>query len=110
MYLILTLLDATNINEIRLSANRLTHLHSGVFKGLNNLEFLLLDQNDIRAASSDWFSLNTNLLSLKLSSNKLDKAIKPGSDQFSKLRKLEVENNFIETLNKENFLGLNRLE
>lgn len=104
------LADLTALKTLDLSNNAITAVSKGLFDSLNRLEYLNLANNPIMSLASGTFRGLHNLIEVNLSGNQLKK-LTYGVFHFSqKVRRLVLDNTYIEMLSNTELLGLPLLE
>ncbi|CAK1555176.1 unnamed protein product [Leptosia nina] len=100
--------ELRNLHSLTLSHNKLFHIHTHLFTDLHVLHELFLDNNKIRRIDENAFDNMTTIEDLGLNDNMLSSI--PGSiRKLRSLRSLDIGNNNITHLNRENFHGLTEL-
>ncbi len=91
-----------NLIELFLNENHFHQLPSQIFDELINLKILDLSQNKLRSLEKDIFNQLTKLEELDLSNNSLSKLDETIFDNLSNLLQLNIQNNHIETFTLNN--------
>lgn len=100
--------ELRNLHSLTLSNNRLIHVHTYIFTDLHVLHELFLDSNKIKHIDEYAFENMTTLEDLALSDNSL-LTIPTSIRKLRSLKSLDIGNNNITHLNRENFHGLPEL-
>nr|AIO08266.1 variable lymphocyte receptor C [Petromyzon marinus] len=82
-----------NLNELRLSSNKLKSLPSGVFDRLTKLKELYLSTNQLQSIPKGVFDRLTNLQELRLNNNQLQSVPDGAFDSLAQLSNLQLYNN-----------------
>ena len=82
----------TKLQYIDLSDNKISSLGSGAFKGLNDLDTLLLDYNNLTKILSGTFN-NSNLMILKINDNQISKLDESSFYGYSSVTNVNLCNN-----------------
>lgn len=94
---------------IEIRNSKINRIDSSAFKGLNNLEVLVLDNNEIEEIEENAFKDLSNLLVLMLNKNKL-KRVDPNTwSGLTRLLRLQLNQNYIEEIKGNSFSGLSSL-
>ncbi|CAH2210301.1 toll-like receptor 6 [Pararge aegeria] len=97
-----------NLHSLTLSNNKLVHVHTNIFTDLHVLHDLFLDNNKIKHIDEYAFENMTAIEDLGLNDNLLP-TIPTSIRKLRSLRSLDIGNNNITHLNRENFHGLTDL-
>ena len=89
--------SSSSLRVLDLRNNNLTHFPLGTLNGLENLEFLSLDDNKI-SLIPEWMSNVTSLIHLSLANNKIASISEGGLTKLENLRFLDLHNNELRTL------------
>ncbi|XP_073955601.1 toll-like receptor Tollo [Choristoneura fumiferana] len=100
--------ELRNLHSLTLSNNKITHIHSHLFTDLHVLHELFIDNNLIRHIEENAFENITTIEDLGLNDNLLS-SIPISIRKLRSLRSLDIGNNNITHLNRENFRGLSEL-
>ncbi|XP_041980017.1 toll-like receptor 6 [Aricia agestis] len=100
--------DLRNLHSLTLSSNKLFHIKSNLFSDLHVLHELFLDNNKIKHIDDSSFDNITTIEDLVLNDNSLS-SIPLSIRKLRSLRSLDIGNNNITHLNRENFHGLTEL-
>ncbi|XP_063535089.1 toll-like receptor 6 [Cydia strobilella] len=100
--------ELRNLHSLTLSNNKLTHIHSHLFTDLHVLHELFIDNNLIKHIDENAFDNMTAIEDLGLNDNLLS-SIPVSIRKLRSLRSLDIGNNNITHLNRENFRGLSEL-
>lgn len=100
--------ELRNLHSLSLSGNNLAHIHPHLFTDLHVLHELFIDNNKIKHIDDNAFDNMTAIEDLGLNDNFLSSI--PGAiRKLRSLRSLDIGNNNITHLNRENFRGLSEL-
>lgn len=100
--------ELRNLHSLSLSGNSLVHIHPHLFTDLHVLHELFIDNNKIKHIDDNAFDNMTAIEDLGLNDNFLSSI--PGAiRKLRSLRSLDIGNNNITHLNRENFRGLSEL-
>ncbi|XP_050348809.1 toll-like receptor 6 [Nymphalis io] len=100
--------ELRNLHSLTLSNNKLIHIHTHIFNDLHVLHELFLDNNKIKHIDENAFDNMTTIGDLGLNDNFLS-SIPPSIRKLRSLRSLDIGNNNITHLSRENFHGLSEL-
>ncbi|XP_023954335.2 toll-like receptor 6 [Bicyclus anynana] len=100
--------ELRNLHSLTLSNNKLIHVHTNIFTDLHVLHELFLDNNKIKHIDEYAFENMTTIEDLGLNDNLLP-TIPASIRKLRSLRSLDIGNNNITHLNRENFRGLTEL-
>lgn len=100
--------ELRNLHSLTLSGNNLVHIHSHLFTDLHVLHELFIDNNKIKHIDENAFDNMTAIEDLGLNDNFLS-SVSGAIRKLRSLRSLDIGNNNITHLNRENFLGLSEL-
>ncbi|XP_038214173.1 toll-like receptor 6 [Zerene cesonia] len=100
--------ELRNLHSLTLSHNKLFHIHTHLFTDLHVLHELFLDNNKIKHIDENAFDNITTIEDLSLNDNVLS-SIPVSIRKLRSLRSLDIGNNNITHLSRENFHGLNEL-
>lgn len=100
--------ELRNLHSLSLSGNNLVHIHPNLFTDLHVLYELFIDNNKIKHIDDNAFDNMTAIEDLGLNDNFLS-AIPGAIRKLRSLRSLDIGNNNITHLNRENFRGLSEL-
>ncbi|CAH0719923.1 unnamed protein product, partial [Brenthis ino] len=100
--------ELRNLHSLTLSNNKLLHIHTHIFTDLHVIHELFLDNNKIRHIDENAFDNMTTIEDLGLNDNFLP-SIPSSIRKLRSLRSLDIGNNNITHLNRENFRGLTEL-
>ncbi|CAK1585527.1 unnamed protein product [Parnassius mnemosyne] len=100
--------ELRNLHSLTLSHNKLSHIHTHLFTDLHVLHELFIDNNKIVHIDENAFDNMTTIEDLGLNDN-LMSSIPPSIHKLRSLRSLDIGNNNISYLNKDNFRGLSEL-
>jgi len=89
-------IDMPNLLKLDLSHNKIGGIESGIFKNINNLEFLSLANNQIDTLAEDAFLDMLNLKTLDLSGNKLVQVMPTMVPVFTSDLVIHLQNNALE--------------
>ncbi|KOB72728.1 putative toll [Operophtera brumata] len=100
--------ELRNLHSLSLSGNNLAHIHPNLYTDLHVLHELFIDKNKIKHIDDNAFDNMTAIEDLGLNDNFLSSI--PGAiRKLRSLRSLDIGNNNITHLNRENFRGLSEL-
>lgn len=100
--------ELRNLHSLTLSYNKLVNIHSHLFSDLHVLHELFVDNNKIKHLDDIAFDNMTTIEDLSLNDNVLSSI--PGSiRKLRSLKSLDIGNNNITHLSRENFRGLSEL-
>ncbi|XP_063794751.1 leucine-rich repeat-containing protein 53 [Pseudophryne corroboree] len=127
----------SNLTLLRLSSNKIQEIQAGAFLKLTQLRSLVLDNNQLSAASvsretflplrnletlqlnnnyfasisGTWFESTKRLIKLEINQNQITKLTHHslGPNAFRSLEHLDLSSNFISSIQEETFLGLEHL-
>ncbi|XP_026748827.2 toll-like receptor 6 [Galleria mellonella] len=100
--------ELRNLHSLTLSHNILVHIHSGLFTDLHVLHELFIDNNKIKHINDNAFDNMTTIRDLGLNDNFLS-FIPASVRKLRSLKSLDIGNNNITHLDRENFRGLSEL-
>ncbi|PZC84089.1 hypothetical protein B5X24_HaOG205811 [Helicoverpa armigera] len=100
--------ELRNLHSLTLSNNKLVHIHTHLFTDLHVLHELFLDNNKIKHIEENAFDNMTAIEDLGLGDNFLS-AMPSSIRKLRSLKSLDIGNNNITHLNRENFRGLSEL-
>ncbi|XP_032516631.2 toll-like receptor 6 [Danaus plexippus] len=100
--------ELRNLHSLTLSNNKITHIHTHIFSELHVLHELFLDNNQIKHIDENAFDNMTTIEDLSLNDNALS-SIPLSIRKLRSLRSLDIGNNNITHLSRENFRGLSEL-
>ncbi|XP_072932806.1 toll-like receptor Tollo [Epargyreus clarus] len=100
--------ELRNLHSLTLSNNKLLHIHTHLFNDLHVLHELFIDNNKIKHIDDTAFDNMTTIEDLSLNDNFLS-SIPSSIRKLRSLRSLDIGNNNITHLNRENFRGLTEL-
>lgn len=100
--------ELRNLHSLTLSNNKLIHIHAHLFTDLHVLHELFIDNNKIKQIEDNAFDNMTAIEDLGLNDNFLS-AIPSAIHKLRSLRSLDIGNNNITHLNRDNFRGLSEL-
>ncbi|XP_034829000.1 toll-like receptor 6 [Maniola hyperantus] len=100
--------ELRNLHSLTLSNNKLMHVHTNIFTDLHVLHELFLDNNKIKHIDEYAFENMTTIEDLGLNDNLLP-SIPTSIRKLRSLRSLDIGNNNITHLSRENFRGLTEL-
>ncbi|XP_047531220.1 toll-like receptor 6 [Vanessa atalanta] len=100
--------ELRNLHSLTLSNNKLLHIHTHIFTDLHVLHELFLDNNKIKHIDENAFDNMTTIGDLGLNDNFLS-SIPSSIRKLRSLRSLDIGNNNITHLSRENFHGLSEL-
>ncbi|KAL0830676.1 hypothetical protein ABMA28_002813 [Loxostege sticticalis] len=100
--------ELRNLHSLTLSNNNLVHIHTHLFTDLHVLHELFIDNNKIKHIDDNAFDNMTTIEDLSLNDNFLA-SIPNSIRKLRSLKSLDIGNNNITHLNRENFRGLSEL-
>lgn len=100
--------ELRNLHSLTLSYNKLVHIYAYLFTDLHVLHELFIDNNKIKHIEENAFDNMTAIEDLVLNDNILS-AMPFAIRKLRSLRSLDIGNNNITHLNKENFRGLSEV-
>lgn len=100
--------ELRNLHSLTLSNNKLVHIHPHLFTDLHVLHELFVDNNKIKHIDDSAFDNMTTIEDLGLSDNFLS-SIPSSIRKLRSLKSLDIGNNNITHLNRENFRDLSEL-
>ncbi|XP_045449889.1 toll-like receptor 6 [Melitaea cinxia] len=100
--------ELRNLHSLTLSNNKIVHIHIHIFTDLHVLHELFLDNNKIKHIDENAFDNMTTIEDLGLNDNFLS-SIPLSIRKLRSLKSLDIGNNNITHLNRENFHGLSEL-
>ncbi|XP_053604802.1 toll-like receptor 6 [Plodia interpunctella] len=100
--------ELRNLHSLTLSYNYLVHLQSELYTDLHVLHELFIDNNKIKHIDDNAFDNMTTVEDLGLNDNFLS-SIPTSIHKLRSLKSLDIGNNNISHLNRENFRGLSEL-
>ncbi|XP_068617346.1 toll-like receptor 6 [Battus philenor] len=100
--------ELRNLHSLTLSHNKLFHIHTHLFTDLHVLHELFIDNNKIKHIDENAFDNMTTIEDLGLNDN-LMSSIPSSVRKLRSLRSLDIGNNNISHLSRDNFRGLSEL-
>ncbi|KAG6447453.1 toll-like receptor 6 [Manduca sexta] len=100
--------ELRNLHSLTLSNNKLLHIDTHLFTDLHVLHELFIDNNKIKHIEENAFDNMTSIEDLSLNDNFLS-SIPASVRKLRSLKSLDIGNNNITHLNRENFRGLSEL-
>ncbi|CAB3226682.1 unnamed protein product [Arctia plantaginis] len=100
--------ELRNLHSLTLSNNKLVHIHTHLFTDLHVLHELFIDNNKIKQIEDNAFENMTAIEDLGLNDNFLS-VIPSAIHKLRSLKSLDIGNNNITHLNRDNFRGLPEL-
>ncbi|XP_050425789.1 leucine-rich repeats and immunoglobulin-like domains protein 3 [Adelges cooleyi] len=98
-----------NLKTVILRQNNIEDLLDGSFYGLSNLRSLHLESNSLSKVSKGWLYGLNSLVYLNISHNKIDQ-IKNGWEYCPELEELDMSNNKLQSIEKDNLENLRKLQ
>ncbi|KAI6200469.1 hypothetical protein M3Y96_00737400 [Aphelenchoides besseyi] len=98
-----------NVKRLRLQGNVIADLPLNVFKDLNSLEFLDLNDNNLSQIPQNVFSSIPRLKSLELRKNNFDR-VPLAVDLFTGLKHLDLRANAISIVDSDDLIRLSKIE